>query len=109
MTIQQVDRAYEVALEQLKREKYFFHTDGGHGWLEVSRLALDLVGVADQVSGYSYQSLDGLTVYLEEDQDCSLFFRALGFDPVNGPRPDLGPDKYQEGESFIRDLPRFQA
>jgi hypothetical protein len=102
-------KAREETLEKLRARKYFFHTDPGHGWLEVSRLALALVGVEEDISPCSYQSLDGRTAYLEEDCDCSLYFRALGFDPVNGPRPALGPDKHQDEDSFIRDLPRFQA
>ena len=43
--------------------KLTFHTDPGHGWLEVSRADLDALAIADRV-------------YLEEDLDASLYLEA---------------------------------
>jgi hypothetical protein len=54
---------------------YTFHTDPGHGWLEVSRSELAMLHIDDAISAYSYQSGD--KVYLEEDCDASLFVDAL--------------------------------
>lgn len=54
---------------------YTFHTDPGHGWLEVGRDELELLRIDDQISGYSYQA--GTKVYLEEDCDAGLFINAL--------------------------------
>jgi hypothetical protein len=50
---------------------YTFHTDPGHGWLEVPRSHLRILGIEDRISGYSYA--DDENVYLEEDCDASLF------------------------------------
>lgn len=49
-----------------------FFTDPGHGWLKVTQKHLNLIGLkpADFTS-YSYVKGDAL--YLEEDQDASLF------------------------------------
>jgi hypothetical protein len=53
---------------------YVCHTDAGHGWLAVKRQELIDLGIADKVTGYSYQR--GGTVYLEEDCDAGLFIAA---------------------------------
>jgi len=53
---------------------YIFHSDPGHGWLAVKRSELIKLNILDKVSPYSYQR--GGTVYLEEDCDASLFFKA---------------------------------
>ena len=54
---------------------YNFHTDAGHGWLEVSREELAMLHIDDAISAYSYQAGD--KVYLEEDCDAALFVDAL--------------------------------
>ena len=54
--------------------KLTFHTDPGHGWLEVSRADLDTLAIADRVTPYSYQRAG--RVYLEEDIDASLYLEA---------------------------------
>jgi hypothetical protein len=55
--------------------EYTFHTDAGHGWLQVHIDELELYGIADQVSSYSYKN--GVHVYLEEDCDATLFINTL--------------------------------
>lgn len=94
---------------------YTFHQDPGHGWLEVPRAELQALGIAHRISGYSYQSRDGATVYLEEDCDLSTFARAKGWGAQN-------PTGFMSAEDwrtltrehdhglgcFIRSLPRYQ-
>lgn len=58
----------------MKTRKLTFHTDPGHGWLEVSRSDLAELGIAASVTPYSYQ--DAGRVYLEEDCDASLYLEA---------------------------------
>ena len=53
---------------------YIFHTDPGHGWLEVTRAECTRLGILDKISHYSYQRGD--KVYLEEDCDASLWAEA---------------------------------
>ena len=63
------------------RKGYRFFEDPGHGWLEVPYADLMQAGVADKISGYSYQSLDGQRVFLEEGCDLATFARAIGWQP----------------------------
>jgi hypothetical protein len=87
---------------------YKFHEDPGHGWLAVPMAELVELGVAHQISGYSYVSRDGLTAYLEEDCDMSIFLRAKGV-PIGG--LDAFGVKYSHtnSDSFIRSLRHFPA
>jgi hypothetical protein len=55
-------------------EKYTYHTDPGHGWLEVELAELGELGIADKISPYSY--LHCGKVYLEEDMDMTTFYKA---------------------------------
>ena len=63
-------------LEKLTRKLTYF-SDAGHGWLGVKRETLKILNIADQVSGYSYETTSGQTVYLEEDRDMVIFLHAL--------------------------------
>ena len=61
--------------------KVIFHNDGGHGWYAVKRKLLEKLGVLEKISGFSYQSKTGKTVYLEEDCDAGLFFNDTDRNP----------------------------
>ena len=52
-------------------EKYTFHSDPGHGWLEVELAELGELKIAHLISSYSY--LHRGIVYLEEDMDLGTF------------------------------------
>jgi hypothetical protein len=64
----------------IKVGKYTFHTDPGHGWLEVPQAELERLGILDKISHYSYQSrfaaINAPFCYLEEDCDAAIFHRA---------------------------------
>lgn len=63
---------------------FTFHTDPGHGWLEVSIPDLMSVGLTpDDFTRYSYRSGD--YVFLEEDCDAAVFVNA--YTQINGERP----------------------
>lgn len=51
--------------------KYDFISDPGHGWLKVKRSELNILGIDQQITPFSYQR--GEWVYLEEDGDAELF------------------------------------
>jgi hypothetical protein len=55
--------------------KLDFYSDPGHGWLAVPLELLDLLGLVDKVSTYSY--IYGGRAHLEEDCDYSLFAAAM--------------------------------
>jgi hypothetical protein len=84
---------------------YTFHSDPGHGWLEVPMDEIRALGIADQISRYSYMTRDRSTAYLEEDCDMARFAHARGWTP-GGDAPIR--DKSYNGECFIRNLPSFQ-
>ena len=67
---------------QLVARVYRFHVDPGHGWLEVPAAELEALGIAGQISGYSY--LHEGRAYLEEDCDLARFMEAL---KARGERP----------------------
>jgi hypothetical protein len=51
-----------------------FYTDPGHGWAKVNKKVLRDLGIAEQISAYSYQRGD--FAYLEEDCDLSRLMAA---------------------------------
>lgn len=83
-----------------------WHTDPGHGWLEVPRVALDMLAVADRITGYSYQSRDGRLVYLEEDCDAPTFLEA--WRDRYGSEPYVAAEvNYPAEDAPLRALPHF--
>jgi len=78
------------------------YSDPGHGWYKVPRSLLIKLGIADNITGYSYQYGDN--VYLEEDQDMTTFLMAY----FNGNIPAKWwelvklVDNYTNRESKIR-------
>lgn len=63
-----------VDLEAGKR--YTATSDPGHGWLVVPVKDIAQLGIAQEISGYSYLSPRGSKAYLEEDRDAPIFVRA---------------------------------
>ncbi len=57
-----------------KKVIYDFFADPGHGWLKVTRTELVRLKLIDKISSHSYQKNGN--VFLEEDCDLSLFYRA---------------------------------
>lgn len=49
--------------------------DPGHAWARFSKKRLADLGIADKISGYSYQN--GNNAFLEEDCDLSVLANAL--------------------------------
>ena len=82
--------------------KLTFYTDPGHGWLEVSRADLGALGIAGNVSNYSYQNRD--RVYLEEDCDATLYLEAA---KAAGWRVTMR-EQYAD-PCPVRDFPQYRA
>lgn len=80
-----------------------FYSDAGHGWGAVKRGLIDTLGIADKISGYSYQN--GNTVYLEEDLDLTTLTKAL---TLSGGTVKF-IEKHTNGRSPIRSYDRFSA
>ena len=85
--------------------KIVFFSDPSHGWGRVTRSMIELLGIADKISGYSYQ--DKGYVYLEEDCDLPRFITALhsaGYD-----EEIVYMDDQLAESRGIRRLPRYEA
>ena len=78
-----------------------YHSDPGHGWLEVPRDDLTALGIADEISPCSYQ--DEANAYLEEDVDAGAYLCAAR---AAGRRVETR-DRYVGGSSFVRHLPGY--
>ena len=83
---------------------YTYHTDAGHGWLEVPYRDLLNAGLhMSKVSCFSYATVTDQyvpTLYLEEDCDMPLFLNAL---QAKGEEFEL-VEQYHNGDAFIREL-----
>lgn len=89
----------------MKKEKmYKFYSDNGHGWLAVKKSELVELGIAEKITYCSY--VKGNTVYLEEDCDCGLFFKAFESKFGIVPRYET---TFHEGSSPIRNYFRYKT
>ena len=61
----------------MKTVRYMFISDPGHGWLAVPATTIRKLGLAQDITCYSYVSDTGKTVYCEEDQDAGIVINAL--------------------------------
>lgn len=79
-----------------------FHSDAGHGWLEVPMEIIKHLNLSKKISSYSYKKKD--MAYLEEDSDAGICISAMKehnyhFYIKNLPQQDPNP---------IRSYPRFK-
>ena len=95
--------------------KFVFHSDPGHGWLQVPKKLIRELGIGKEISSYSYQDEDFL--YLEEDCDAVLFIEAYvkkeedcdavlfieAYVKKNGAKPEFVVKHYND-ECFVRAL-----
>lgn len=88
--------------------RYQFFADREHAWLEVQLQELELLGVADQVSEYSYLNKGAGVAYLEEDADAPLFISAYCKAYDVEPREFWARvQQVTEDVSFVRGLGRY--
>ena len=89
-------------METTATKTFTFYSDPGHGWLEVDREDLIELSLGDKISGFSYQK--GNKVYLEEDCDATLFWKAY---EAKYNTAMHYKEVYQEN-TFIRRLPSYE-
>jgi hypothetical protein len=82
-------------------QAYRFHSDAGHGWLEVSIDELYRLKLTTKISRYSYRL--GSKAFLEEDCDATRFFDAKKAAGEPFTLIELTPMR----NSNIRNFPRF--
>ena len=83
---------------------YIWAQDSGHAWLAVKRKELDVLGIADQITNYSY--VKGSTVYLEEDADAPCFIAA--YEQKHGVKPQMKEGKMWD-RNPCRSFARYEA
>ena len=89
-------------------ERYTFHADAGHGWLEVPRSDIQALDIDGLISVASYQK--GSRVFLEEDRDALLFHHALGKALGRDLKAeDFSREVFDGDESPIRGYDRYFA
>uniref|UniRef100_E6QCG2 DNA primase TraC n=1 Tax=mine drainage metagenome TaxID=410659 RepID=E6QCG2_9ZZZZ len=89
-------------------ERYPFHSDAGHGWLEVPKSDLKTLGIAGDITPYSYQK--GNKAYLEEDKDATTFLTALEKATGKDLRwEDVSRDVNDGNQSRIRNYAHYEA
>jgi hypothetical protein len=85
---------------------YRFIEDPGHGWLEVPKAELVELGIAGQISPYSYHW--GEMAYLEEDGDLAVFMKAKGLHKPGGFK-ELGIVEVYQENTFVRNCPSYRS
>jgi hypothetical protein len=83
--------------------KFIYHSDAGHGWLEVPAQVAKQLGV--KPSAYSYVSGDRKTWYLEEDLDAPKFLAAMRETDIEWNVDEV----YDGNDSFIRNMQKFDG
>ena len=81
---------------------YDFYSDAGHGWMKVPIAQLVSLGIAGDISHFSY--MKGGFAYLEEDSDAQKFIEAME------KRGDTVKwREHNSDTSPIRDYPSYRA
>ena len=92
--------------------KYALFSDPSHAWLKVSIEEIKQLGIAPEISGFSYISADRKYAYLEQDRDAQIFLNAVlaadWFEDMQSIRNCTG-QYYSDPPSFIRNLDSFVA
>lgn len=84
------------------KEKFKFHEDPGHGWVEVNISELVALGIQRKISRYSYRY--GNVCYLEEDCDAPLWLEAM---KSAGREVELVFVNYPRNEAPLRKYPNY--
>lgn len=79
---------------------YKAYSDDNHGWLRVSKLKLQSLGIMGKISTLSYEDEEYL--YLEEDLDAGIFLSTQKDE-------DIDIDEHYCTESPIRKLNRYKG
>ena len=80
-----------------------FHTDPGHGWLEIEKQLVIELGIAPKISRFSY--VLGTRMFLEEDCDAGLAIDAL---KARGYEVGFKEVVHTNNQHWIRNLNRFE-
>lgn len=96
--IKQARAAIERADSRLE---LLYVSDDSHGWIGVDYATLEKLGIASEITPYSYEGPD--RAWLEEDRDAATLIRALAIAGIDYRLADERVD----GTAWIRSLPPF--
>lgn len=85
---------------------FILHSDPGHSWLQVPMSYLRELGIAGEISTFSYMNVRTSTVYLEEDCDAADFWEA--WMERFGTAPSIH-ESYSNRQSTIRRMVPYDA
>jgi hypothetical protein len=97
---------YQLNEKTEKTRQFNVYADPSHAWVKVKLDTLIALGIADQISDYSYQRKSKNNtryVYLEEDRDALIFWNALtkkGITPVFNEKHTDSQSKIRNYESY---------
>ena len=89
-----------------------FYSDSAHGWAKVSINEIKELGIAKDITTYSYMDMTDDSVFLEEDYDLGLYINAIKEQYGNDIDINFVDHKSREdqnGLSCIRDYPRYRS
>lgn len=86
-----------------KQTIFNHHSDPGHGWVAVKKSLIKELGLVDKITRFSY--INGQSVYLDEDQDYTAFFKA--FTARFGIEPTTRTLVPRNSSSPIRSMKRY--
>jgi hypothetical protein len=90
-----------AAINRATRPLMLHHVhDSGHGWIGVDYDTLDRLGIANEITVYSYRGPD--RAWLEEDRDAGTLMRALAIAGI-----EYRITEEHVHEAWIRCLPRW--
>lgn len=103
-----IERGETQPIVEVKPMKYRYVNDPGHGWVGVPKSELNRLGIADQISTYSY--VEGETVWLEEDCDLTRWVNCHGVTDSKTWRAFSEAHIVSEyvNATHIRDLPSYR-
>jgi hypothetical protein len=85
-------------------QAYIFHSDAGHGWLQVPLAEIKKLKIEDKISNYSYIDRYNEFAFLEEDDDLRKFLE----EKKNRGEEYKIIENYESGESRIRRMRSFK-
>lgn len=88
----------------ISKQQFKSYHDPGHGWVAVKRDLLVKLGIANDITPFSFER--GNTVYLEEDCDVATFHEA--YKKKMGYPPEYLTGKYSE-RSPVRSYKNYKA
>ena len=84
------------------------NADPGHSWYRVPFMTLIALNISDKISNCSYVSHDGRDVWLEEDCDAGIFFKALANAGIDYDRKKI-IQVIRDNQSEVRTLPSYKG